>query len=61
MKNDVLNMKRDPTGLIIALCCLLATAGTVGPGGFRWVLLGVSAVLAAGLAIRFIGPGSQRR
>jgi hypothetical protein len=39
------------TSLVSSMCVLLATAGVVGDGVFRWILISVAAVIAAALAV----------
>lgn len=43
-------LKKYSPALVIAVCSILATAGMVGPGAFRYVLLVCAALIAIVLA-----------
>lgn len=47
---------RSPSPLLIGMCSLLAVAGSVGPGAFRWVLLAIAGLIGLVLAIRASRP-----
>lgn len=53
-------MNKYPQSLVIGVCSILATAGMVGPGGFRWVLLAIAAALAVLLAKRALSTDINR-
>jgi len=47
---------KSSSPLLIGMCSLLAVAGIVGPGAFRWVLLVIAGLIGLALAIRASRP-----
>jgi uncharacterized membrane protein len=45
-------MKRSSSAVVGGLCLILATAGMVEQGAFRWVLFSIAGTVAVALAIR---------
>lgn len=44
--------KEGSSSLLIGMCSLLAVAGVIGPGPFRWVLLAIAGLIGLALAVR---------